>query len=364
MRKIFTLVLIIPLLGAGCLGFGKDDTSTTRPTAEDIQTPAPEITAPARDPDVAIPVDQYGSRRSFKLFGEYVVDRFSGYHIGDDIEYGDIEDDVPVRAMADGNIRHIGFVEGYGGLIVIEHQIDRQRINSIYGHLDLGSSDLSEGDPVGRGQFLANLGADRSPQTDGERKHLHFALYEGDEVRLQGYEPHSEAVDNWINPDNFFAEHGLLTERSARAYDPGQDLGGEQFNLTFTIPAGWDIEYVPSIQSLNLFEITGSGTARERSQIFMRFYDAEDFQILPTVGVFSQEDLSISPKAYRARRYEIEKRVNVLPFRDQPSWRNIRHIVTDVQTGSGLTRYYVVASNPDLDPEIYEQVLASIRILE
>jgi len=362
MKKIVILLILVPLLGAGCFNFGDNDVSVNKTTAEDIKTPTPEITASVRDLNIALPVDQYGSRRKFKLFGEFFNEGVGGYYVGDDIEYSDIEIDVPVRVIADGNVRYIGAVKDSGGLIIIEHRINHHRINSVYSHLDLGSSDLSEGDPVGKGQFLANLEGENSSQTAGEQKHLHFALYEGDEVRLQVFEPHPEEVKTWINPDDFFAEHGLLVERPARAYIP--ETGSGDFKLSLTTPSGWDIEYIPSIQALNLFEITGSGTARERSQIFIQFYDAEDFQTLPTVGVFSQEDLSISPKAYKARRYEIEKRVTVLPFRDQPNWRNHRHIITDIQTGSGLNRYYEVASNPKLDPVVYEQILASIRISE
>ena len=50
-------------------------------------------------------------------------------------------------------------------------------------------------------------------------------------------------------------------------------------------------------------------------------------------------------------------------FKDQPTWRNGSHLVTDFRGGEGRTRYYVVASNPTLDEEVYQEVLASMYIL-
>lgn len=65
---------------------------------------------------------------------------------------------------------------------------------------------------------------------------------------------------------------------------------------------------------------------------------------------------------YVARQYDIEKNADVADFADQPSWRNERHIVTDFRSAEGYTRYYVVAANPELDPEVYEEFLASMTI--
>lgn len=364
-RSLYIVPLVaLVLMGQGCLPFGDKEIDPTAPA--DLETIPSEVISSERSQNVVLPIDQYGSRRTFKLFGEYFKDRFEGYHVADDIEYEDVEREIEVRAIADGTIRHFGPVDGYGGLIVIEHRIGEDRINAVYGHLDLGSSDLSAGDPVGKGQVIATLGDDRSIETDGERKHLHFALYEGEEeeVRLQGYEPHPAQLENWINPDDFYRSHGFLTERQPRTFYPEKDLGGTEFPIQFTIPAGWDAEYVPSIKSLNLYTVAGEGTSRERSQMFIRFFDAEDFLTLSTVGIFETTDLEIGKEDYTARRYDIEKRASVAPFRDQPLWRNERHIVTDFFKGRGLTRYFVVAANPELDEELYEQVLESMEVID
>lgn len=149
----------------------------------------------------------------------------------------------------------------------------------------------------------------------------------------------------------------------SRTYDPDRDLGGDIFHLQFTIPAGWEVEYVPSIEALNLFTLSGSGSARERSQIFIRYFDSSAFSTLRAVTIHSTEELVVGTGNYTARRYDIEKKSGVPPFPDQPSWRNERHIVTDFRDKTGFTRYYVVAARPDLDPSLYESILAGMTIV-
>lgn len=311
---------------------------------------------------LTLPISEYGERLRYKVFGEYIQDRFKGYHIGDDIEYEEENKEVPVSAIAKGTIAYIGRVDGYGGLIVIKHRINAKTIHALYGHLDLSSSTLKENDTVVKGQFLANLGNNKSVETDGERKHLHFALYEGDEVRFGGYESSAEKIASWINPYDFFRANGVAINKQSRTFKSNSDLGGDLFALQFTIPKEWEVEYIPSIKALNLFTLAGTGAARDRSQILIRYFDANDFLTLSTVTIHDTKDVKIGTKDYMARRYDIEKKTSVGDFADQPFWRNKRHIVTDFRGQEGFTRYYVVAAKPELDVEIYESVLASMTI--
>lgn len=306
---------------------------------------------------------------TYKRFGEYFEDRFRGYHVGEDSEVppkfrgaGPVE----VRAIAGGTVRFLGRVAGYGGVIVIAHDIGGGRINAIYGHLDLASTTLQRGNRVVQAQFIANLGADRSKDTDGERQHLHFALYRGNDLRLNGYERRAASVRRWMNPYDLFRRAGVLTDPpGVLTYRELDDPGGRRhFLLDFQMPTDWDVEYVPSLRALNLYTVTGAGTARERSQIFIRFFDADRFLTLPTVRIHRTEDLRIGEGSYVARRYDIEKKSTAPAFRDQPAWRNRRHTVTDFRAREGRTRYYVVASNPALDPAVVERMLASMQMLE
>lgn len=149
---------------------------------------------------------------------------------------------------------------------------------------------------------------------------------------------------------------------NGRTFEPATDPGGSVFPITFEIPKDWEVEFIPSIEALNLFTLTGEGSALERSQILIRYFDAEQFLTLSTVEIFDTQELTVGKEAYTARRYDIQKKAGVPDFTDQPLWRNGRHIVTDFRDADGFTRYFVVAANPGLDPTVYEQVLASMDL--
>ena len=348
-KRLFTscsLIVLSVLVLAGC-------------------SPAPESTfgnlTQVVSQTVTLPIDEYEQRRSFKGFGEYIDDRFIGYHVADDIEYTDVQGDVPVYAIADGEVVYINWVSGYGGLLIVRHIVDDVAYRALYGHIDPNSVALSVGDQVTMGQQVALLGDESPQETDGERKHLHFGLHQGDEHRVQGYEATTAGVATWINPSEFFADQGLL-QGVARTFDPTQERGGEEIRLQFDVPEGWEFEYVPSLQAVNVYETTGAGTARERSQIFIRYFDASSFLTLSTVDVFETTELTVGVGDYEARRYDIEKKTGVADFVDQPAWRNERHIVTDFHDSDEYDRYYVFAANPEIDMAVYEALIGSIMI--
>lgn len=370
MKKLSLILCSLSLLTA-CTNVGNSDLNTninleaTTPTpfVLNTSTPSTPSTQPSMDTaaKIVLPIDEYGERKNLKVFGEYIQDRFTGYHVADDIEFTDVESDTPVRAMADGEIETVQFASGYGGVIKIKHQIDNQTIHSIYGHIALDSAQIIAGDQVKAGQFLANLGKNNSEESDGERKHLHFGLYTGDENRINGYEPEASAVSKWINPEDFFAQHQVTVGHATRTFS-SSEIGGDNFKLQFTVPADWEVEYIPARKALNLFSLRGEGTARERSQMYISFFDANQFLTLTTVNVLNTQDLKVGKEAYTGKRYEIKKKDDVAKFADQPSWRNDKHIVTDLRLTEGKTRYYAFAKNPNLAEDIYQQVLASIKL--
>ncbi len=352
MRRFSYLTII--LLGLTLLTLS-GCTSFTAP--EKTKSPAsPELT-------VTFPVEEYAARRTSKTFGEYIQDRFRGYHVGDDVEFVDVAAEVPVVAIAEGSVEEVEWVSGYGGLIRMKHTIENDTVTALYGHVDLKSAEVEVGDSVKIGQFLANLGDHESQETDGERKHLHFGLYRGSERRMDGYEATPEAVSTWLNPQDFFAQKNLEATPKKRRYDATTELGGNFFKISFDIPVAWEVEYIPSLEALNLYTLSGKGLARERSQILIRYFDANQFLTLNTVTVYSTEELTVAQGTYTARRYDIEKKPNIASFKDQPSWRNQRHFVTDFRgADEGRMRYYVIAARPDLNPTVYEKILESMEI--
>lgn len=337
---LFAFVL---LLGTGCT-----------PVVSLEESGAPD--ADAADATTVLPVEGYIENRNLKYFGQYVNEaRFVGYHVGDDIEFPSTNDDIPVVAIMDGTVARIDDVTGYGGMALIDHG----DVNAIYGHIDLSRATLKAGDAVVMGQFIANLGEGYSEETDGERKHLHFGVYEGEPTRSNGYAESASAVDDWLNPQDFFTAHGVDMHHGAYT----RQTGLEDFPLSFSIPDNLAFDYVAQSEAINIFSLSGEGTTLERSQIFMRYFDARTFLTLSTVDVYSTEVLTVG-QDYDARRYDIEKKDSIADFANQPSWRNERHMVTDFTAAEDYGRYYVVAVNPDFASEIYEDFLRTVDIIE
>lgn len=370
---------MLALLGFGCSSALEPsvgtigESETGRPAAQ-----------PEEELDVVLPLDPdgFGYLPVYKRYGEYFDDRFRGYHVGDDFEIPADDEplpSIPVRAVAEGTVAYLSNVDGYGGVIIVRHEMEPYgNVQTLYGHLDTDSTSLRTGDRVAKGQFLANLGADASEDTDGERQHLHFAVYEGTDVRLQAYVNSHAELSAWINPHDFFVSFGLVLPDpdldpwlSVRDFwyplPPRRDIPlahAKYGELDFQIPNEWSVEYVPSLDALNLYTVSGTGSARERSQVLVRYFDANDFQTLSTVDVLSTEEITVGEEGYDARRYEIQKKTGLADFADQPSWRNLQHTVTDVRAQDGFSRFYVIAANPELDAETYERLLETMRVIE
>ena len=47
---------------------------------------------------------------------------------------------------------------------------------------------------------MADLGEAYSPQTDGERAHLHLGVYRSKEINLRGYVETEAELERWIDP--------------------------------------------------------------------------------------------------------------------------------------------------------------------
>ncbi len=160
---------------------------------------------------VEYPVEGFFERITKKPFGIFVApedspveeERFIGYHTGVDVEFEDVLEDVVVSAMVDGEVVFSKFVDGYGGLVVLEHIFRDDKYFSLYGHMDFKSA-LSLGKNVLAGDPIGILGDGNTIETDGERKHLHFALYRGDDIQTKGYVDNRDELDGWIDPEGFF----------------------------------------------------------------------------------------------------------------------------------------------------------------
>jgi len=196
MKKILSTFLLLIVI-AGC------DSQVPNQTVE-----------PTVEPVVYHPIDNFDTGITLKPFGIYIhpssspvqPERFSGYHTGADIEVPEeLKDiDVPVYAIADGTVELARFASGYGGVIAIQHETESQSYIAVYGHIDLESVDIPVGDTVSAGQQIAVLGEGFTAETDGERKHLHFAIKLGSTVDLAGYVSDESNLSEWMDPEVFF----------------------------------------------------------------------------------------------------------------------------------------------------------------
>ena len=88
---------------------------------------------------------------------------------------------APAHAVADGVVREVSASDngGFGVYAIVDHTIDGQLVSSVYAHFQAGSLQVSEGQSVGAGTHLGDVGT--TGQSTGP--HLHF------EILLDGVTP-------------------------------------------------------------------------------------------------------------------------------------------------------------------------------
>lgn len=129
-------------------------------------------------------------------------ERFSGYHTGMDFEAPE-DGAQPVRAACTGPIIQRAIADGYGGVVVQRCVRAGRAVTALYGHVSL--TDVPAlGATVDAGDVIAHLGIGFSPDTDGERPHLHFAVHRGATAELRGYVQREADLGSWIDPATLF----------------------------------------------------------------------------------------------------------------------------------------------------------------
>jgi murein DD-endopeptidase MepM/ murein hydrolase activator NlpD len=112
-------------------------------------------------------------------------------------------DGTPILAVADGLVAFAGDVGGgYGNLIIIEHTVGGQRIDTAYAHMWDTGIHVTTGQSVTAGQHIADVGS--NGKSTGPHLHL--------EVRPGG--PYATAVDAdaWLTAHNAATVQGSDTQ--------------------------------------------------------------------------------------------------------------------------------------------------------
>ena len=166
------------------------------------------------EPRLIEPVEDFRERAVFKQFGTFITpdespvagERFSGYHTGVDAEFPGAAAHIPVVAISDGTIVYRGWVNGYGGVIIIRHIIEAQSVLVLYGHTDPESFPPATVRQVSAGTQIAVLGDSQSHATDGGRRHLHLSIRPNGKLDFRGYVETEEELKAWLNPLDFYQD--------------------------------------------------------------------------------------------------------------------------------------------------------------
>lgn len=162
---------------------------------------------------IIYPVENFLTGITKKPFGIFVSpeqspispERFRGFHTGVDVEApsGSPGQTTPVYAIADGTVLISQSASGYGGVLALRHILRDNEMLAVYGHLS-PSSLVPAGARVQRGERIGVLGKEFSSETDLERAHLHFGLYQGSGINIKGYVPGESDLSQWLDPVAFF----------------------------------------------------------------------------------------------------------------------------------------------------------------
>lgn len=186
------------------------------PQKQNSNNPPPANQPPITQPENKItdnfqpPLSKAGERVTKKPFGIFITpenspvqpERFSGYHTGSDFEIfpEEMNADVSVHAVCSGTLSMKKYATGYGGVAVENCELNKESITVIYGHLKLSSITLAVGQNIAVGDVIGVLGANKSTETNGERKHLHLGFHKGTAINILGYVSSRALLSDWIDP--------------------------------------------------------------------------------------------------------------------------------------------------------------------
>ena len=95
---------------------------------------------------------------------------------------------------------------GYGGVVIQDCLHKDQPVTVLYGHLASLNIVPQVGEYLAPGDEIGVLGAHQSPETDGERKHLHLGIHKGTGIDIRGYVENESELASWINPQDYIGE--------------------------------------------------------------------------------------------------------------------------------------------------------------
>lgn len=212
---------------------GSDEEGGTGEVCLDVGNPSPTVSANGATPpsrtgatpppggeisedDLGLPVPYDWVQSPTSGFGP----RWGSFHYGVDFAGAGAEG-KPIWAVADGVVTKVANNPGgYGGWVIIKHEIDGQEVDSLYGHMWYPRGIyVEEGQEVKVGDHIADVGNDGG----STGAHLHFGVYPG------GYENGGDsiAVDpmTWLPTFQQAARDGSSSRDRATTVSTAPDSG-------------------------------------------------------------------------------------------------------------------------------------------
>ena len=89
---------------------------------------------------------------------------------------------TPIFAAREGTVIAAGPAEGFGNWIVLRHEVEGKRVDTVYGHMAANGVLVKRGDTVKAGQMIGKIG--NEGQSTGP--HLHFEVWPGGRPDMDG----------------------------------------------------------------------------------------------------------------------------------------------------------------------------------
>jgi len=146
-------------------------------------------------------------------FGAYGLVRKNKWHLGEDVAATAGNN---VFVAGDGIVRRAQIQNGYGGMYIIEHNINGEILCALYVHMNLATFTKNAGQEVVKGECLGQVG--NSSQNGGWPEHFHFGIRKGaypadpnayvyGDWIFSGYTAEESVLNGWYNPSDFISQH-------------------------------------------------------------------------------------------------------------------------------------------------------------
>jgi len=153
-------------------------------------------------------------------FGAYSLVREDKWHLGDDVS---ATAGTNVFAIGNGIVRHAAIHTGYGGMYIIEHNVNGEKVCALYVHMNFATFTKSAWQEVTKGEYLGRIGG--YSQNGGWPPHFHGGIRKGaypdnppdnpneyiyGDWIFSGYTANESVLDDWHNPTHFLIAHSSL----------------------------------------------------------------------------------------------------------------------------------------------------------